>query len=284
LRVESTAVPDSSRRKLTRALATRARQYRHYRVVTSKTDLVEEMFEFECTEAGVECLSNIGKKYKASKVIYSEMVKDDAGKLQWSLRLVQMKGANEPIARVAQSTVQPLNDVSKPKSAVANGLLVLIGPVDLPRTSTAVPGTMHVQLVGGGVALVYVNDKLAGRSSVSGLKVKLAPGTYRIRVVRAGFKDWNRKTKIKSGQTRTLTVELETAPIEAAAAARASTAPEAVSITSTWWFWTAVTGGAVAAGVIIWAVTRTDDPKVLGNAAFSMDSDDAHFDPVFIGN
>jgi hypothetical protein len=283
LRVESTAVPDSSRRRLTKALAARARQYRHYRVVASKTDLVEEMFEFECTEAGVECLSNIGKKYRASKVIYSEMVKDDSGKLQWSMRLVQMKGKNEPIARVAQSTVQPLTDAGKPRQAVENGLLVLIGPVDLPQTRTVVPGTMHVQLVGGGVALVYVDDKLAGRSSVSGLKVKLAPGSYRIRVVRAGFKDWNSKTKIRSGKTSTLTVELETAPIEAAAAARASTAPKVVPVTSTWWFWTAVAGGAIAAGVVIYAVTRPEETKVLGNAAFSMDSDDAHFDPVFIG-
>ncbi len=283
LRVESTAVADPVRRKLTSALAARAKQYRHYRVVTSRTDLVEEMFEFECTEAGVECLSNIGKKYKAAKVIYSEMVKDDAGKLQWSMRLVQMKGTNEPIARVAQSTVQPLAKASAPKQAVKNGLLVLIGPVDLPQKRTAVPGTMHVQLVGGGVALVYVDDKLAGRSSVSGLKVKLAPGTYRIRVVRAGFKDWNSKTTIKSGKTKGLTVELETAPIEAAAAARASTAPKPVPVTSTWWFWTAVAAGAVTAGVVIYAVTRPEETKLLGNAAFSMDSDDAHFDPVFAG-
>lgn len=282
LRTEGTVLDDDARIALTKALGSRARQYKHLQVVVSASDLVEEMFAFECTEAGVECLSQIGAKYKADRVIYSEVVKDSAGNLQWQLRVVQMKNANEPIARVAQSTTQPLEDARRPRKAAENGLLVLIGPVDLPQKKTAVPGTLHVQLVGGGVALVYVDDKLAGRSSVSGLKIKLAPGEYQVRVVRAGFKDWNSKAKIASGATETLTVELQTAPTPVAPTGpggKVATVP----VTRTWWFWTAVGVAAVGAGVAVYALTRPDATKTLGNAAFSIDSDDAHLDPVFGG-
>ena len=283
LRVESTAVTDAERRSLTAALAARAKAYSHYRVAVSKTDLVEEMFEFECTEAGVECLSSIGTKYKSDKVIYSEVVKDDAGKLQWSLRLVQMKGSDEPIARVAQSTVQSLANVAKPAKAVENGLLVLIGPVDLPEENLATPGTVHVQLVGGGVALVYVNEKLAGRSSVNGLKINLAPGDYQLKVVRAGFKDWTSKATVESGKTASLTVELEVAQAQVTSGTVGMAGLKSTPVTSTWWFWTAVAGGAIATGVVVWAVTRTEETKALGNAAFSLDPNDAHLDPVFFG-
>ena len=283
LRVESTAVTDAQRQSLTAALAARAKEYKHYRIRTSKTDLVEEMFEFECTEAGVECLSSIGGKYKASKVVYSEVVKDDTGKLQWSLRLVQMKGPNEPIARVAQSTVQTVGDIGRPRKAVENGLLVLIGPVDMKVERAEAPGTLHVQLVGGGVALVYVNEKLAGRSSVGGLKVKLAPGTYAIKVVRAGFKDWASKAEVKSGATATLTVELVAAPAQPVGGGSGASGVKAVPVTSTWWFWTAVGVGVATAAVVVWAVTREDETIKLGNAAFSLDSSDAHLDPVFFG-
>lgn len=283
LRVESTAVTDSERKALTAALARRAKAYSHFNIAVSKTDLVEEMFEFECTEAGVDCLSSIGAKYKCDKVIYSELVRDDAGKLQWSLRLVQMKGADEPIARVAQSTVQSLADANRPDKAVENGLLVLIGPVNLPETESATPGTVHVQLVGGGVALVYVDEKLAGRSSVNGLKIKLSPGDYQIKVVRAGFKDWTSKTSVHGGKTTSMTVELDVAPVQVTSGTVGLSGVKATPVTSTWWFWTAVAGGAIATGVVIWAVTRSEETKALGNAAFTLDGNDAHLDPVFFG-
>ncbi len=281
LRVESAAIDDKARVALTKALVRKARQYKHYKVKVSKTDLVEEMFAFECTEAGVECLSKIGKKYRASLVVYSEVSKDDAGGHTWSMRVVQMKSKDSPIARVAQSTAQKLEAVDKPKKAAANGLLVLIGPVELPESRVVSPGTLHVRLIGGGVALVYVNGKLAGRSSLSGLKVTLAPGTYKVKVVRAGHKDWEQAVKIASGKTIDRIVELEALPEEKT---RVGSKPKvAAPVTSKWWFWAGVAGATAAVAVTVWAVTRQDEATPTGNAAFSLDSNDAHLDPVFGG-
>ena len=282
LRVEGTAVSDADRKALTSALTRKAKKYDHYRVVVSKQDLVEEMFEFECTEAGVECLSKIGGKYKADLVVYSEVTKADNGALKWSMRVVEMKSDDSPISRVAQSTVQPLESVDKPKKSAANGLLVLIGPVDLPEKRTVSPGTLHVRLIGGGVALVYVNDKLAGRSSLSGLKVQLAPGKYTVKVVRAGYKDWTQAVDVQAGKTLDRIVELQPLP-QAKVTPTPGGKVAATPITKKWWFWAGIVtvGAAVAVGV--WAVTREGEAAQQGNAAFSLDSNDAHLDPVFGG-
>lgn len=281
LRVEGTTVEDAERRSLTNALARKARKYGHFDVVVSKTDLVEEMFEFECTEAGVDCLSKIGAKYKAKFVVYSEIAGDDKAGYVWSMRVVEMKSDDSPISRVAQSTVQKLDSLSKPKKSAANGLLVLIGPVDLPEKRSVSPGTLHVRLIGGGVALVYVNEKLAGRSSLSGLKVQLQPGKYTVKVVRAGFKDWTQVVTIEAGKTIDRVVELDALPKQKAVVG--GKLPKAVPLTSRWYFWAGVATATAAVAVTVWAVTRDTTSTELGNAAFSLDSNDAHLDPVFGG-
>ncbi len=281
LRVEGTAVTDAQRRALTAALAKKASKYAHYRVAVSKTDLVEEMFEFECTEAGVACLSKIGKKYRANLVIYSEIKKVDGARYDWSLRVVELKSRHSPIARVAQSTVRKLASLDKSKLAAASGLLVLIGPVDLPHKRTVNAGTLHVRLIGGGVALVYINEKLAGRSSLSGLKVKLQPGKYTVKVVRAGYKDWTQILRIRAGRTLDRIVELDALPRSKSTAAHGRRV--AKPITGKWWFWAGIASAGVAVAVTVWAVTRDGGDNDPGNAAFSLDSNDAHLDPVFGG-
>lgn len=282
LRVEGASVADEVRVALTDALSRKAKQYEHYNIKVSDSDLVEEMFEFECTEAGVECLSKIGHKYRAELVVYSEVAKNDSGGYSWAMRVVQMKSRTSPIARVAQSTVQKLENIDKPKKAAANGLLVLIGPVELQTAETVQAGTLHVRLIGGGVALVYVDDKLAGRSSLSGLKVSLAPGTYKVKVVRAGFKDWEQSVNIAGGQTLDRVVELQALP-QAANKVGSAKVVAPVPVTRKWWFWAGVATATAAVAVTIWAVTRSDDKVPAGNAAFSLDSGDAHLDPVFGG-
>ena len=276
LRVESTQLDDAARRSLTDALADSAQRYKHYDLVLSKVDLVEEMFEFECTEAGVDCLSKIGRKHKVDKVIYSEVSKDGNGKLEWSMRVVGLK----PVPRVEQSTRQQLEGADAAKLA-ERSLLVLIGPIDLPARGEASLGTLAVRLAGGGVALVYVDDNLLGRTSVGGLTAQMAAGRYRLRVVRAGYREFQTIVVVTAEKTTEIAVTLELAP--------APTRPPPgapgteAGVTSKWWFWTAIGVGVAAVGVGIWAATRGDDGPGVGNAAFSFDSTDAHRDPVFSG-
>jgi hypothetical protein len=276
LRVESTQVQDEERKRLTQTLADSAARYKHYDVVTSKADLVEEMFEFECTEAGVECLEKIGKKNKVDRVVFSEVAKDGNGKLEWSMRVVGLK----PIARVEQSTRQLLEGEDVIKVA-ERSLLVLIGPVDLPERGGTPPGTLAVRLAGGGVALVYVDEKLLGRTSVGGLTAPLAPGTYSLRVVRAGYKEFQTVVRVVGEKSTELAVTLELAPAPTRPAPGAP-GPDG-GITSKWWFWTSVGVVIVGGAALAYVLTRDDGSNAVGNAAFSFDNSDAHLDPVFSG-
>ncbi|HAN30599.1 MAG TPA: hypothetical protein DCQ06_03285 [Myxococcales bacterium] len=237
------------------------------------------MFAFECTEPGVECLAKIGKKYRANRVVYSEVVRTRAGVLNWSMRVVIVDPKKPSASRVAQSTQQVLASVNAAKEAARKGLVVMIGPVDLPHEQAVRPGSLIIRLVGGGVALVYANRQLLGRTSVSGLRKKLAPGRYKVRVVRAGFQEWSLVLDIKSGAITSEMVELmPTAKVAKSVKPGAAAKP----VLSRWWFWPAVAGGVAVVGAVIWAVTRSDDDQSNGVVGFSIDSADAHKDPIFV--
>ena len=277
LRSESSAVADPVRVSVAKDLYAHAQKYKQLDAALSNADLVEEMFEFECTEAGVECLGKIGTKYGAQFVVFSEISKNAVGALQLSMRVIDVLQA-----RVAQTTVQPFEHGDKPGAAVTRGLVVLLGPVDLPAAEAERLGNLHVVLAGGGVALVYVDDHLAGRTTGSGLSAAFVPGMHAVRVVRAGFRDWPGRVAIGSGATAELSVQLEqvadvTPPGEAGGAAK----PVETPITRKWWFWTAIAVGVgVIAGVAI-AATQGSTAAAKGTAAFSMDHNDAYLDPIF---
>ncbi|MCO4760160.1 MAG: PEGA domain-containing protein [Myxococcales bacterium] len=279
LRTEGNAIKDADRTRLTTALLRSARRYKHYTSVASKVDLVEEMFAFECTEAGVACLAKIGKKYRANRVVYSEVVREGGGALTWSMRVVHVDRKRLSSSRVAQSTRQALPNLADTTKAASKGLLVLIGPVDLPTRATVKPAHVLVRLIGGGVALVYANDQLLGRTSITGLKKKLPPGTYKLRVVRAGYKEWSKTTVLAAGKTSEHMVELALQPV---AKRKGPGDPAVVPMTKKWWFWPTVVTGVAVVAVTIWAVTQGDSAAEKGTVGFSIDSADAHKDPVFL--
>ncbi len=275
MRVESTQVNDDTRKELTQTLSSAANAYKHFEVRTSKVDPVEEMFEFECTEAGVDCLTKIGRKHKVDKVIYSEVSKDGEGKLEWSLRVVGL----EPVPRVEQSTRHLLEGQDATKIA-EKALLVLIGPVDLPTRGDAALGTLAVRLAGGGVALVYVDDKLLGRTSVGGLTAQLPAGRYRLRVVRAGYREFQTIVVVAAEKATELAVALELAPEPTRPPPGAPTKDDGVA--SSPWFWVGVGAVALAgAGVAAYLLMRGDDAPEIGKATFTFDSSTAHLDPIF---
>ena len=140
---------------------------------------------------------------------------------------------------------------------------------------------LYVRLIGGGVALVYVNDKLAGRSSLSGLKVRLQPGRYTVKVVRAGYKDWVQVVRLRSGQTLQRIAELQALPKGSQVVGKNKRV--APPVTRKWWFWTGVAAATAAVAVTVWMVSQDGEDKQYGVASFSMDSNDAHLDPVFGG-
>lgn len=280
LRADGSGVPEAQRQSVTRELQTQAMKYHQLDVVLSTADLTEEMFEFECTEAGVECLGRIGGKYTAQLVVYSELAKNPSGQLQLNMRVIDIAQG-----RVAQSTVQPLDSVDKAAQAVQRGLVVLLGPTDLPAAAAEAQATLQIVLFGGGVALVYVDDKLVGRTSVGGLRVTVPAGPHTLKVVRAGFREWSAKVTLAPGAVHEQAVQLEQQAVVSGPGLPGTPGAPAASqsITQKWWFWTAVGVGVAAVGVATWAVLKPSDAAQTGYTAISLDHMEAYLDPVFAG-
>jgi hypothetical protein len=288
LRAESAAMADSARSGLTKEIHSQTLRYKRFDAQISGADLVEQMFEFECTEAGTDCLTRIGRKEGAQLVLYSEVVKTPAGTLALGLRLIDVA-----TSKVVQTTQQPLENPDKPGAAVTKALTAVLGASEpAVETTSEQPGTLHVLLFGGGVALVYVDEKLAGRTSVSGLKVSVTAGPHTVRVVRSGYREWSGRVVARAGETVMQSVMLEQlAEATQAPKPMAPLAPQPAeaddeggdSITRQWWFWTALGVVVVGAAVGVGLATSQTDSAPTGTAAFSMDQNDAHKDPVFGG-
>ena len=280
LRTEGANAGDVARMAATKELHQQALRYKSLDVALSNADLVEEMFEFECTEAGVDCLGRIGHKYGATLVVFSELGKTPDGKDALTLRLI-----DSGTARVAQISQQPLPSLTDFQAAVTKGLVVLFGPADLAYADVEVPGTLVVQLFAGGVALVYVDDKLAGRTSTGrppsgGLRATVPAGTHTVRVVKAGFRDWTGRVTVPPNGTIEQTVALDQVAVVGPGEDRdkAST-----PISRKWWFWTGI-GAVVVAGTAIGIYYATkSNPASTGAITLSLDHVDAASDPIFSG-
>lgn len=280
LRTEGANAGDPARMAATKELNQQALRYKSLDVALSNADLVEEMFEFECTEAGVDCLGRIGHKYGATLVVFSELGKTPDGKDALTLRLI-----DSSTARVAQISQQPLPSLSDFQAAVTKGLVVLFGPADLAYGEVEVPGTLLVQLFAGGVALVYVDDKLAGRTSTGrppagGLRATVPAGVHTVRVVKAGFRDWTGRVTVPANGTIEQTVALEqVADVGPGDDKNRVTVP----VYKKWWFWTAI-GAAVVTGTVVGVYYATkSNPTATGAMTLSLDQIDAAQDPIFSG-
>jgi hypothetical protein len=265
--------------QLTKDLFAQAGRYKQLDVVLSSLDLVEEMFEFECTEASAECLGKVGAKYAAQLVVYSTI--DKVATERAGAPVLQMRVIDVVQLRVAQTTNQTLESVDKSSAAIQRGLVVLLGPVDMPTDAVEATGTVQVVLFGGGVALVYVDGKLAGRTSVGGLKVVVPVGSHTVRVVRAGFKDWSGKVQVTAGATVEQTVQLEQQAVVSGPGGVGTPAVTEVPITRKWWFWTGIGVAAIGVGVLAAVLAGGDDKPTTGGASLGIGSGNAWLDPVF---
>jgi hypothetical protein len=134
-----------------------------------------------------------------------------------------------------------------------------------------------VALLGGGPALVYVDDQLAGNTEDKE-DIAIPAGSHVVRVVRAGFRDWSGRVTVPSGGRIDKTVHLEQMTT---VAGQGPNKAVDTPITRKWWFWTLIGVGIAGGAAVAIVAASSTTPVVTGAASFTLDSNNAHLDPVF---
>jgi len=278
LRSDGPTLKDPERLKVSEDILSQARKYKSFDIIAPAKDVVELLFDLECTEADADCLSRIGTKEGASKVIYSETARG-AGGFTLNMRVIDVAQK-----RVAQTTSQRFGDLTSPTAAIEKAFLVLLGPLDLPPVGQKIePGTIVLTLAGGGKALVYIDQDFVGTTESTGLTFRYRPGTYTLRVVRAGFKEASRQVIVAAGLMTRLTMTLEAiVPITKEGDPIVPKKDPEPPITKKWWFWTAIGAGvAVVTTVVIIAASSGKDKAPTGQMFFTIDGHYVESDAVF---
>ncbi|MFT7625322.1 MAG: hypothetical protein ACI9WU_004513 [Myxococcota bacterium] len=279
LQAQSDGLDEGARSAATAAIREQLAKYPKVVLLdTPEFDFLEMMMELECVDVDAACLVLIGKNYKADTVVYTEAEPGDAD-IAIKMQVIDVKrgkarefGASAGDA-AAMSGVLPkliINGFGEVPKAKAK---------PKPKPPKAVGVTIKANVEG---ANVYINGELAGRTT---LKAKLAPGTYKIRLSKDGFKDREQPLVLKAGKRATLAVEMEKAAVIVAKPDPDFPPPEkepgdTTPFYKTWWFWTTI-GVAVAGGVTAAVLlSGDDDPATTGTMNFGFGSPD--YDPLVL--
>jgi len=253
-------------------------------LATPEIDLLELMLELECTDIDVECLTKIGKHYKADRVVYSE-AESKGGGLGVKFKVVN---AGKP------QMISDIGGKANSKSALPKTLGKLItaafGAAPAPVTAgpKTAPVTIKSNLKG---ANVWLNGELAGRTP---LRIKLKVGKYKVRVHKDGYIEVEESLTVKAGKRVNLAVKLEKTPTSVTPGDPDPDPEEPIApfppvkkqpdddtpFYQTWWFWTSI--GVGVAGIVTVGVLATggEDPAPTGVLNFGFGSPD--YDPLVL--
>jgi hypothetical protein len=234
-------------------------------VEAPSSEITDEMIELECIDLDAECLTKLGEKYGADRVIHTE-VNHKVKVAELKLRVVDVtKGAiaHEKILEAKTAPgLAPLLDAElevpfgPPPKIVKKGTLVV-------ETSPKASIFLGADLVGTGRA-----------------QLELEPGVYTVRVSEAGYNDAIKEFTVASEQTTTEKVTLVAIPKPPVTAP-----PKTVAKSdSTWVLW-AVVGAVVLGGTVAAIAIGADsgDSVVRGPALLGVDASSAWRDPVTFG-
>lgn len=238
-------------------------------VQTPNIDITDLMIDLECVDIDVECLTKLGKKFRADRVIYAQVdAKEGAYRLVFkAVDVGSGKALHERTIAVAAKV--GLSDVLGKQLDAVFGKPAPVAP----KTGKLVVDT------GVAGAKIFIDNTFAGTTRV---ELDKAPGKYRIRVTKDGFEESVRDAMVVVGKTTTSkpTLEAVATPPEVkdpikdpiGGKKKDEAGPE---FYETWWFWTII-GGVVAVGAtvaIVLALTGEDDVTApTGNVAITVNS------------
>jgi hypothetical protein len=278
--VQSDSLSDSDRAAATKTLNATLAKYPSLDLLpTPGGDFFEMMMEMDCTDIDVTCLSNLGKKDGAQRVVYVQAEKSAAG-----IKLT-MKWVHVAKKKMLHESVQDISGNAHFAGGFGKLAIAAIGPV--PAKEVVKPKRALVKFTSNVKgATVYVNNKRLGRTPFTR---KLKPGKYLVRTVKKGYVETESQILVK-GKILVVNAELKKTP---KALAKKSTKKVAVippppagvgqdkAFYTQWWFWTAV--GVGVAGIVTTAVVLSidRDPAATGVVNFGISAPD--YDPRVLG-
>jgi hypothetical protein len=281
--VQSDSLSDSDRAAATKTLkATLAKYPSLVLLPTPGGDFFEMMMEMDCTDIDVGCLSKLGKKDGAQRVVYVQAEKSGA-----SIKLT-LKWVHVAKKKMLHESAEDISSIVWFASGFGKLAIAAIGPVPVKEVVKPVkPKRALVKFTSSPRnATVYVNNKKLGRTP---FKRKLKPGKYLVRTVKKGYVKTETQIVVK-GKILVVNAELKKTPKAVAKKTKKKVAvvpppPAGVgqdkAFYTQWWFWTAV--GVGVAGIVTTAVVLSidRDPASTGVVNFGISAPD--YDPRVLG-
>jgi hypothetical protein len=296
LKADGEQLGEAEKSAVAKNLKAELEKYKKYTLVEAPDlDLLEAMVEFECLDIDAACLASIASKKGVDQVLY---VKVDGGAAQ--LVLVDVKSSKE----LARDERKAAGNAALQAAVTGPGREAVFGPApEEPKPVVAVvaaplpaapkaPSKPEAEVkkvdftIDSNVkdSKVFINDKDVGVAPVA---VKLKPGRYTFRVEAKDFLSVEEKIQVAEVGSKAWKASLKPVPVQKApmAAPVAKKDSAGKPFYATWWFWTAVGAGVVAATVTTAVVLSGDDAGgTYGTAKFSIDPGSAAYDAVFYQN
>lgn len=241
-----------------------------------EVELTDEMFELECFEIDVECLTRLGRKYGASKVFYAEVNMVDAG---FQLRVSVVDAEAGVAMREEMGVAAARADLA---GALEREVEAVFGAPPPPKP---VKGRLVVEAAIAG-AQIFIDGAYVGTGKID---LEQKPGTYSVRVAKEGHEESIFQLTVEAGKAVSRTVRLEPLPEAPPPTTLPPTTPdpgeEAAPVYQEWWFWTALVGGAavVAAAIAVPVALGSDSgPTPTGSMVISVDHKQAWRDSAIV--
>ncbi len=235
--------PDTAEMLTEVVLAKIAQNFKYRALPVPAEDPIDMMIDAGCIDFDAECLVKLAGG--ADMVLYTEVFERN-GAQAINLRLVEVETLK------VQNPEGEVQDQARVADFLSTALERILGPE--PEKT---PGPVRVDLLStppGGE--VWIDGEFIGLTPVV---TKLKPGTFKLRVAKAGFEEFKDSLVIEPGKAAQLNMALAAieVPIADVAAAPAEKEPRKevkTPVYKKWWFWTiigaVVVGGATTAGVL----------------------------------
>lgn len=229
------------------------------------SEITDEMIDLECIDLDADCLSLLGKKYAADKVVYVEV--EAAGAAQ----TLRVKVVDVGSGKLVRDSAQKVAATAALGPAMEGEVEVVFGK---PPEVVAAPAIITIE-ADQSSALIYLGAEVVGAGRVT---LEKPAGSYTFRIVAMGYEEQILQVDVADGEAVMKPVAL--VKMEPPKKVKPPDDDDGPS----WVVWAVI--GAVVVGGAVTAIalsSGSDSPGARGPAILSVDGSAAWRDPATFG-